>query len=147
MSTHSHIAHRPRRRRFYIEIFSVAFRHRCFPYCDWSRSPSSTACWYFLVCARFLFPRPSSVASLGGAVEAGGAEGSSGNRRNIVGVGAARRRASGVLIARVIDVPPWDSLTTPGGVFETITPSLTSSLGVTIVLSRLARASRAFSSF
>ena len=74
-----------------------------FPCCDSSNSPSSTDCLYVFVCVLFRLPRPSSVASLGGAVDAGGAEGSSGKSLNVEG---QRWGASGDLIANVIDVLP-----------------------------------------
>jgi hypothetical protein len=77
--------------------------------------------------------------------------GSAGNRRNIGGPvvigGVARRRASGDLIAKMIDVPPWDSPAGPRGVPGTSTSPILSSSGVTVVLPRLALALRVFSSF
>ena len=59
--------------------------------------------------------------------------------------GGARRIASGVLIAKVIVEPPWDSPARLGGV-STIMTCPSSCSGVTVVLSRPAIASRAFSS-
>jgi hypothetical protein len=75
--------------------------------------------------ARFRFGRPSSSASLGGAVEAGGTKGPSGNDRLTVissGGDGARDRGGGApgdLIAKVIG---------RGGVSRTVvTPSSSSS--------------------
>ena len=84
------------------------------------------------MCVLFRLPRPSTP-NAGGAVDAGGAEGSSGNSLNI---GGARWGASGDLIANVIDILPWDTPTALGGVSRTSILSLSAS-GVTVVLSRL----------
>jgi hypothetical protein len=81
--------------------------------CDSSISPYNTDIAFFIVYVLLRLPLPSSPASLGGAVDAGGAEGSSRNWRHTGGGkgeaadgGGARRRASGVLIASIIVVPP-----------------------------------------
>jgi hypothetical protein len=96
-----------------------------FAYWDSLISPWATDFSYFVVRGLFRFAPSPSPARFGGAVDAGGAEGSSrssssaGNRRHAgprCG-GGGRRIASGVLIDKVIVVPHWDSpATAPGGV-------------------------------
>ena len=70
-----------------------------FPCCDSFRSPCLTASLYLSVWARFRLPRPPS-SRRGGAVDAGGRVGSSGNKRKIVRAsgrnGGARRGYSGL---------------------------------------------------
>jgi hypothetical protein len=61
--------------------------------------------------------------------------------------GGARRGVSSGLMAGVVDVPPWDSSVGRGGVSRTSTWPISSSSGVTAVLSRLAVASRVFNRF
>jgi hypothetical protein len=77
--------------------------------CDSSISPCSTDSVFFIVYTLLRLPLPSFSASLEGAVDAGGAEGSFGNRRHTGGGrggasygGGARRVASGVLMASII---------------------------------------------
>ena len=94
-----------------------------FPCCDSSRSPCSTASLYLSVWARFRLPRPPSSRH-GGAVNAGGRAGSSGNKRKIVG---GRRGCSGLgRRANMIVDPPWDSPISLGGV-PNVKTSLSSS--------------------
>jgi hypothetical protein len=96
-----------------------------FPCCDSSRSPCSTASLYLSVWARFRLPRPPSLRR-GGAVDAGGRAGSSGNKRKIAGAlgrkGGGRLGCSGLgRWVNIIVDPPWDSLISLGGVSNSIT--------------------------
>jgi hypothetical protein len=114
-----------------------------FPCCDLSRSPCSTASLYLSVWARFRLPRPPSLRR-GGAVDAGGRAGFSGNKRKIAGASGRRRGCSGLgRWANIIVDPPCDSSASLGGVSNNITSILSSD--VTTRLFR-ASASRAFSS-
>jgi hypothetical protein len=124
-----------------------------FPCWDSSISPWATDLAYFAVCGLFRFNPSPSPASFGGAVDAGGAEGSSAssssarNRRQAGARrgGGTRRVASGVLMAKVIEVSPWDSLAAAiGGVRATRTCLLFCS-GVLCRIAIALRASRAFS--
>ena len=106
-----------------------------FAYCDWSSSPSSIDFSYFSVCCLFRFGPTASSASLEGA------DGSARNDWKIGGLAAKcprlRGRCSGLRIANMIDIPPWDSLAR-----LTSTPSSSVS-GVTAVFSFQASTSRA----
>ena len=75
--------------------------------------PSSRPLSYLIVPWRFRFGRALTCPKLDGTVDAGGCNADS-LSRGCDPLGGSRRNRSGVLKARVIVVPPWDSPTTRG---------------------------------
>jgi hypothetical protein len=100
--------------------------------------------------ARFRLSRPPS-SRRGGAVDAGGRAGSSGNKRKTVGAsgrkGGGRRGCSGLgRWANILVDPPCDSPVSLGGVSNSITSISCSGVTTRLFRASASRASRAFSS-